>query len=97
MSIEDLRDHGVLLPEEEWGEHRLETTTPELPLALTFAAGVGAWLFMYVGEGGLTTWIGTGAFLVTVFVMTLICDRAILRQRERFREERREFGAGDED
>lgn len=92
MTIEDLREQGVLLPEEEWGVHELETTTPELPLALAFLAGAVLWVLIYLGDGGLLTWIGTGLFLLILFGITWICDRAVLRQREKFRAEREEAG-----
>lgn len=93
MTIEDLREQGVLLPEEEWGVHELETTTPELPLAVAFVASVGFWLMIYLGDGRVLTWVGTGLFLATLYAITWICDRAVLRQREKFREERKEAGA----
>lgn len=88
MSIEDLREQGVLLPEEEWGEHRLETTVPLVPLAVGYAAAVASLVVMFVGAGGLLTWIGAGAFLVALYAVTFMCDRAVLRQRARVRRER---------
>jgi len=92
MTIEDLKEQGVLLPEEEWGVHELETTTPEVPLALAFAAAVGFWLMIYLGDGQLLTWVGTGLFLLDMFAITWICDRAVREQRERSRRERTEEG-----
>lgn len=92
MTMQDLRDHGVLLPDEEWGEHRLETTVPEWGLAGSFLAAGGAWWGIYVGDGGTVTWIALGVFLAALGAITWICDRAILRQRRRFREERRALG-----
>lgn len=90
MTIEDLREQGVLLPEEEWGVHELETTTPEMPLGGAFAGAVAFLAMIYVGNGGLLTWIGTGLFLATLYGITWICDRAVLEQRKKFRRERRE-------
>lgn len=94
MTMEDLREHGVLLPEEEWGAHRLETTVPEWPLAAALLAAAALWVVAFLGDGGTTTWIAVGGFLVLVSAVTWICDRAIRRQRERFREERREAAEG---
>lgn len=94
MTIEDLEEQGVLLPEEEWGVHELETTTPEIPLAAAFVAAVGFWLMIYLGDGQLLTWVGTGLFLATLYAITWICDRAVLRQREKFREEREQVSRG---
>lgn len=91
MTIEDLREHGVLLPEEEWGEHGLETTVPEWPVAGAFLAAAVLWVAAYVGDGRTLTWLAVGGFLVLLYAVTWMCDRAILRQREKFRRERREF------
>ncbi len=88
MSIDDLREQGVLLPEEEWGEHRLVTTVPLLPLAIGYVVAVASLVVMYVGAGGLLTWIGAGSFLVALYALTWMCDRAVLRQRARVRRER---------
>lgn len=90
MTMEDLREHGVLLPEEEWGAHRLETTVPEWPLAAMFVAAAVLWVVAYVGDGGTTTWVAVAGFLVLLYAITWTCDRAVGRQRERFREEHEE-------
>lgn len=89
MTLEDLREHGVLLPEEEWGEHELETTVPEWPLLGAFLAAALLWVLAYLGGGGMLTALAVTGFLVLLFAVTWICDRAILRQRERFRRERK--------
>lgn len=89
MTLEDLREHGVLLPEEEWGEHELETTVPEWPLLGAFLAAGLLWVLAYLGGGGMLTALAVTGFLVLLFAITWICDRAILRQRERFRRERK--------
>lgn len=94
MTIDDLREHGVLLPEEEWGEHELETTVPEWPLLLAFIAAAVCWVLGFLGNGALLTWIAVSAFLVLIYTITWICDRAVTSQRERFREERHATGDG---
>lgn len=94
MTIEDLRDQGVLLPEEEWGEHRLETTVPEWPLAGAFLVAGASLVAAYLGDGGSLTWGAVVVFLAMIYLITWLVDRAVLRQRERFRRERREFGEG---
>lgn len=88
MTIEDLRAHGVLLPEEEWGAHRLESTTRELPLLAVFGLAAAALGTAYVGNGGPWTWVGVGVFLACLAGITWLCDRAVLRQRRRVRRER---------
>lgn len=90
MSIEDLREQGVLLPEEEWGEHRLQTTIRQGPLLVSFVIAVAALVVAYLGDGGGLTWMGVVGFFLAFFSMVWICDRAIQRQRRRFERERRE-------
>ncbi|MGK7313421.1 MAG: hypothetical protein ACN0LA_14490 [Candidatus Longimicrobiales bacterium M2_2A_002] len=91
MSMEDLREHGVLLPEEEWGEHRLETTVPQGRLATGFVIAVLGLLSIYFGAGGLWTWVGLVVFLVALYWIIWVCDRAVVAQRERFRHEREDW------
>lgn len=90
MSLADLKRQGVLLPEEEWGEHRLETTVSEPQLATAFATAVAAVVAMYLGGGKGLTWMGLVASLVALYWIVWVCDRGVLAQRERFRQEREE-------
>lgn len=95
MALEDLREHGVLLPEEEWGTHELETTVPEWPLLGAFVAAAVAWVLAYLGAGGTLTAVSVAGFLVLLFAITWMCDRAVTRQRARSRRERGDEEAGD--
>lgn len=95
MTMEDLHEQGVLLPEEEWGRHRLETTTRRVPLLLAFVLSGAALAVAFLGDGGVLTWIGMGAFLVGLFAIVWMCDRAVVRQRRRVRSERREVAEGE--
>jgi peptidoglycan/LPS O-acetylase OafA/YrhL len=88
MSMEDLRQQGVLLPEDEWGKHKLKTTVPQRTLAVLLLAAVAGLVAAYLGDGDLLTWIGMAAFLVLLFVVTAVVDRSVNRQRRRVREER---------
>ena len=88
MTMEDLREQGVLLPEEEWGEHRLKTTAPSVALGLAFLTAAGACVLALLGDGRLLTWVGIALFLVALFAITLMCDRAVSRQRRRVQRER---------
>lgn len=94
MTIEDLREQDVLLPEEEWGSHRLETTVPEWPLAGAFLVAAASLVVAYLGDGGLATWVAVAVFLVTLYLVTWLVDRAVFRQRRRFHRERRELEEG---
>ncbi len=86
MSLEDLKEQNVLLPEERWGEHSLDTTVPKAWLLLIFAVAVASLTAIYLGDGGPLTWIGVGAFLVAIYSATILCDRAIESQRRRMTE-----------
>lgn len=90
MSLDELRDQGVLLPEDEWGRHTLKTTVPQRTLAALLIAAVASLVVAYLGDGDGLTWIGTAAFLVLLFVITWVVDRSVRKQRRRVREERRE-------
>lgn len=96
MSIEDLEQHGVLLPKEEEGIHSKETTVPELPLMLAFLISVAGCIMTYLGNGNIWSWIGIGSFLISFFLLILICDRAVYRQRRRTLEERRRHRKSEE-
>lgn len=88
MTIEDLREHGVLLPEEEWGRHRLETTVPEVPLAMAFVVAAASLVVAYLGDGGVPTWVAVAVFLGSLCAITWLVDRAVFRLRRRTRRER---------
>lgn len=87
MSLEDLRDQGVLLPEDEWGAHALETTVNQFPLLLIFLLAAGSLIVAYFGNGNAFTWIGVISFFAAFFGMVWLCDRAVRRQRKRFQHE----------
>lgn len=95
MALDELEEAGVLLPEEEWGEHKLETTVHQGPMLLASVVAVGSWIAAYVGGGNWLTWTGIVIFLVAFFAVIWMCDRAVTRQRKRFHRERPEHPAGD--
>lgn len=88
MTIEDLREQGVLLPEREWGTHRLESTTRGGAMLAAFAFAAACLVLAYQGDGGAWTWAGTGGVLACLLAITWMCDRAVRRQRLRVRRER---------
>lgn len=88
MTIDDLREQGVLLPEQEWGKHSLKTTAQRLPLAAAMLVATASCVLMLLGNGGRLTWVGVALFIVTLYAVTWMLDRAVARQRERVRRER---------
>lgn len=87
MSLDELRDAGVLLPEKEWGEHRLSTTVPRLPFLTAFLAAAAGCVLAYLADGGPLTWVGILLFLAALLTVTSICNRAVGTQRRRVRRE----------
>jgi hydrogenase-4 membrane subunit HyfE len=87
MTIEDLREQGVLLPEEEWDKHSLKTTVRKLPLAIALLVATASCVLMFLGDGGRLTWVGVAVFILTLYAVTWLLDRAVARQRERVRRE----------
>lgn len=88
MSIEDLNEQHILLPEKEWGQHRLKTTTAQIPLLLLFLCSVAGCALAYRGNGELWTWSGIILFFISFFGIVILCDRAIIKQRQRTKKER---------
>lgn len=85
MSLEDLQEAGVLLPEEEWGERTLDSTASRAGYAVAGAVAVACGVLMFTGGGGTTTWIAAGAFLLDLLAFTWLSWRAVDAQRERVR------------
>jgi len=90
MSLEDLQEQNILLPEEEWGEHELKTTIAEIPLAILFLCAAASWVAAYFGNGNWLTWVGVVVFFLSFFGIILLCDRAVTKQRKRFKKEQKE-------
>ena len=88
MALEELEEAGVLLPQEEWGEHRLDTTVRQGPFLVVSMVAIASWILAFLGDGNWLTWVGTTIFLVTFFIIIWMCDRAVARQRVRVKEER---------
>lgn len=84
MSIDDLQDAGVLLPEEEWGERALDSTMNRVGAVLTGAVGVAAGAGMYLGGGGTLTWISASVFLFDLLAFTALAWRAVNVQNRRY-------------
>lgn len=89
MSLQHLEEHGVLLPEEEWGTHSLEPTIHRPVLVGAFTLAVASLVGIWMGHGALWTWVSIGTFLVGLYTLAFACDRAVTKQRRRVREERR--------
>jgi len=85
MSLDELRDQGILLPEDEWGEHDLETTVARGPLLVALLLAVAGLVAAFVGDGAWPTWVGVGLFLAGLYLATVLCDRAVERQRQRMK------------
>ncbi len=88
MSLKDLQDHGILLPQEEWGVHDLHTSVNKPLLILALLFGLSAVVMMYVGGGRPLTFVGMVMFIVFMGWITQISLKAINVQAAQFAEER---------
>ncbi len=91
MSLKDLREAGVLLPQEEWGTHDLHSTVNRPALLLTGLLGVAAIASMYLGGGRTLTFIGAGLFVVFMGCITYLSLKAVDAQAARFEREHAEI------
>lgn len=83
MSYDELEKHGIFLPEEHWGESELNRPSSPWPFAGLGTVAGASCLAMALGGGGPLTWLGTGAFLLTLWGFTWVATRAIDRQNGR--------------
>jgi len=83
MSLEDLQEAGVLLPEDEWGERKLDSTASRAGYLLAGAVAIICGMLMLTGNGTATTWIAAGVFLLDLLAFTWLSWRAVDVQRTR--------------
>ena len=88
MSLKDLHDHGILLPEEEWGVHDLHTSVNKPLLLVSLLFGLASVLTMYLGGGEGISFVGMVMFIVFMGWITQISLKAIEVQAAQFAEER---------
>lgn len=90
MSIEDLKEQNILIPEDEWGSYSLKTTVSQIPVLILFLICFSSCFAAFLGNGNYWTWIGIIAFFVSFFGIVILCDRAIQTQRERTKKENKD-------
>jgi CO dehydrogenase/acetyl-CoA synthase delta subunit len=78
VSLEDLQERGVVLPEEEWGTRELRTEVERWPLVAGIALAVAGLVLAYLGGGSWVTLAGVGAYLLAFFWTLLSCTRGLL-------------------
>lgn len=83
MSLEDLRNMGLLRPETAW-DGRHQPTGVVVPLMSAAAVlGAAGCVAIALGNGGLITWLGVGAFLAGLFGFIGVNLRGIGRRGRR--------------
>lgn len=92
MTLEDLQEQGVLLPEDEWGEYELTSTVPGPALLALFAIAAASIAVSLIDDGGLLTLVSLGVFILDLFGLTLLLDRSVVRLRARTRSRLRQLG-----
>lgn len=88
MTLEDLKEEGVLLPEREWGQHELSSTAPAAPFLGLILIAAATIIVALAGAGGPLTFIGIALFLIALGALTWLLDRAIREQLRRTGRER---------
>ncbi len=71
MPLEELRKEGLLLPERHWGHFPRASLRSRLSVLITFSIGIGAAAVIWFGDGGWLTFLGTGVFLVDLFLILI--------------------------
>ncbi len=82
MSMKELEEMGILLPENKWGQSDLHTSVDKIQLVASGLLALGAVICSYVGNGGLLTWIGVGMFFIFVGWFTRISLKAVEVQND---------------
>lgn len=67
MSLEALREMGLLRPERAWDGRQQRTGVPVAALGAAALIGAAGCAAIVVGDGGPTTWFGVALFLVGLF------------------------------
>ncbi len=88
MALKDLRELGVLLPDDEWGTHDLHGPINRPAVVLAGLLAAVAIALICAGNGGTLTLVGAGLFLVFMAWATHISIKAIDRQADQFERER---------
>lgn len=91
MSLKDLQQTGVLLPQEEWGVHDLHTSVNKPMLVAALTVGLASVVAMYVGQGGTLTFVGGAVFIGFMAWITHISVKAVNVQAAQFAQEHEQF------
>lgn len=84
MSLRELNDSGMLLPQDEWGAHDLHSTVSRAGLIAALILGLVSIALMYLGAGSTMTMVGIVLFLVFMVWITRISVTAVDQLGERF-------------
>lgn len=93
MSYEELKEHNIFLPEDEWGGLDLHTAVNLPALVVTFILGAASCVLMVIGGGRPLTWIGAVLFIVFMLCFAIVSNRGIERQNGRVEELHAQHGA----
>ncbi|MDX1631486.1 MAG: hypothetical protein R3234_06475 [Thermoanaerobaculia bacterium] len=80
MATDPMKEGEYFLPEEEWGEVDLESSSSPWWVLANGVLGVVACGLMVVGGGGPWTWWGALLFLATLLSFTVAAFRGIEAQ-----------------
>lgn len=76
MSFEELRDQGVILPEEEWGRRSLEPSVSRVATGVALVGSAAAIGVAWFANGGWLTWVATAAYIAFFLGLSVVFHRA---------------------
>lgn len=82
MSFKQLKERGVFLPQDQWDEMDLDSSTPSWLVLLAGIVAVASTVAMVWGGGGPLTWLGGGVFVVFLVGYGWIASRAVEKQNQ---------------
>ena len=80
MSLEELQQMGILLPQDKWRKRKLKSRVPRVPLAIVGVLFPVSGLLMYFGDGGTVSWAGVGLFLALLGAFTALNLKEIFKR-----------------
>lgn len=80
MSLDELKQQDLLLPEEHWSKIDLHTSVNKTALAAVLCLGLASVALMVMGQGRWVTWLGALLFVVFMILFTFVSMIGVDRQ-----------------
>lgn len=77
MSFKQLKEAGLILPEDEWGKLKFQKPHYSFAILVIFILSFASCVVMYIGNGSLITWLGLFAFIISLALFTFFSIKSI--------------------